>query len=56
MKSSHAHLDISEREWARMVTIFKTVSAKHGVPPQEQQGILAIVGSTKPDIVAATPM
>lgn len=36
-----------------MVTIFKEILAKHGVPAMETQELLDIVGSTKADIVAA---
>ncbi len=56
MKDSHAHLNITVREWDRMVAIFKEVLAKHRVPAQEQQELLDIVGSTKADIVVANPM
>jgi hemoglobin len=52
MKESHAHLNITEREWDRMVTIFKEVLAKHAVPPKETQELLEVVGSTKGEIVA----
>jgi len=52
MKESHAHLNITEREWDRMVTIFKEILAKHRVPAQETQELLEIVGATKGDIVA----
>ena len=51
MKESHAHLNITEREWDRMVTLFKEVLAKYKVPEQETQELLKIVGSTKADIV-----
>jgi len=51
MKESHAHLNITEREWDRMVAIFKEVLAKHRVPAKESQELLDIVGSTKADIV-----
>lgn len=51
MKESHAHLNITEREWERMVTIFKDVLAKHGVPEKETKELLEIVGSTKAEIV-----
>lgn len=51
MKSSHAHLNITEHEWDRMVTIFVEILNRHGVPQAEQQELLTIVGSTKPDIV-----
>jgi len=53
MKESHAHLNITEAEWDRMVTIFKEVLAKHGVPEKETQELLTVVGSTKADIVVA---
>ncbi len=53
MKESHAHMSITEQEWDRMVSIFKDVLAKHGVPAQEQEELLAIIGSTKLDIVVS---
>jgi hemoglobin len=53
MKEAHAHLNITEREWDRMVTIFKEVLAKHRVPAKETQELLDIVGSTKTDIVVS---
>ncbi len=53
MKEAHAHLNITEREWDRMVTIFKEVLAKHKVPAKETQELLAIIGSTKGDIVVS---
>lgn len=51
MKASHAHLNITEREWDRMITVLKEILAKHKVPAAESQEIVAIVGSTKADIV-----
>lgn len=42
----------SEAEWDRMVSIFKQVLPKHGVPDRETQELLEIVGSTKGDIVS----
>ncbi len=53
MKESHAHLNITEQEWDRMVTLFKGVLAKHKVPAKETQELLEIVGSTKADIVVS---
>jgi hemoglobin len=53
MKESHAHLGITEREWDRMVVLFKEVLAKHKVPPKETQELLVIVGTTKAEIVVA---
>ena len=53
MIDSHAHLNITEQEWDRMVVIFKEVLTKHQVPGPEQEGLLDIVGSTRADIVTA---
>jgi hemoglobin len=53
MKESHAHLNVTEREWDRMVTLFKGVLAKHKVPAKETQELLEIVGSTRADIVVS---
>lgn len=54
MKDAHAHLNISEREWARMEVVFRDLLARHQVPEQEANELLAIIGSTKADIVVAT--
>jgi hemoglobin len=51
MKESHAHLNITEKEWDRMLTLFKEVLAKHSVPAKETQELVNIVLSTKADIV-----
>ena len=53
MKETHVHLSITEREWTRMVAIFKGVLAKHSVPEKETQELLDIIESTKADIVVA---
>jgi len=53
MKESHAHRNITEKEWDRMVTIFEEVLAKHQVPAKETQELLEIVGSTETDIVVS---
>jgi len=52
MKESHAHLNITEAEWDRMVEVFREILARHAVPDAEQQELLTIVGSTRADIVA----
>ncbi len=51
MKESHSHLHITPAEWDRMVTIFKGILDKYKVPAQEQGELIAIVGSTRGDIV-----
>jgi len=53
MKESHAHMNITEQEWDRMVTLFKEVLAKHRVPAKETQELLDIIGSTKAAIVVS---
>lgn len=54
MKESHAHLNITQKEWERMEMIFKRILAKHRVPAKESGELLAIVESTKGDIVVAS--
>ncbi len=51
MKEAHAHLNITEVEWAAMAADFKTVLDKFGVPEKEQAELFEIVGTTKADIV-----
>lgn len=53
MKESHVHMNITEREWDRMVVIFREILAKHNVPAKETAELVAIVGSTKADIVTS---
>jgi hemoglobin len=51
MKSSHAHLNISEKEWDVMAGEFKKSLNKFNVPATEQNELFEIVGKTKPEIV-----
>jgi len=51
MKEAHAHLNITEREWQAMIADLKKSLAKFEVPEKEQAEILAIVESTKGQIV-----
>jgi hemoglobin len=51
MKPAHAHLNISEKEWAIMATEFKRSLDKFKVPAAEQKELFAIVGKTQADIV-----
>lgn len=53
MEESHAHLNITEEEWDRMVELFLEVLAKYDVPEAETQELLEIVGSTKSAIVTS---
>ena len=51
MKESHQHLNITEKEWQAMGADFKKVLDKFKVPEQEQKELIAIVETTKKDIV-----
>lgn len=51
MKEAHAHLNISEREWQAMLADFRRVLNDFQVPQREQDELVAIVESTKLDIV-----
>ncbi|HET9317588.1 MAG TPA: group 1 truncated hemoglobin [Vicinamibacteria bacterium] len=52
MKAAHAKLGIREAEWNAMVADFRQTLDTFKVPAAEQAELIAIVGSTKPDIVA----
>jgi hemoglobin len=51
MKVTHAHLNINEKQWQAMLTDFRRVLTNYGVPAKEQGELVAIVESTKKDIV-----
>jgi hemoglobin len=51
MKTAHARLNITEAQWDAMVADFKVTLNKFKVPAGEQEELIKIVGSTKPDIV-----
>jgi hemoglobin len=51
MKDSHVHLNITEKQWDAMVADFKLTLNKFNVPQREQDELVAIVATTKPDIV-----
>ncbi|MGH9200676.1 MAG: group I truncated hemoglobin [Vicinamibacterales bacterium] len=55
MTDSHAHLNINEAQWQAMVADFRRTLDKFKVPAKEQQELITIVGSTKKDIVKASP-
>ncbi len=56
MKEAHAHLNITEKEWDALVVDFKASLNKFKVPGKEQGELLAIVNSTKKDIVVPSKM
>jgi len=51
MKESHAHLNISEKEWGVMAKEFQKSLDKFKVPAAEQKELFDMVGKTKADIV-----
>lgn len=51
MKDAHKHLNITEKEWDAMVAAFKVTLDKFQVPVKEQNELIAIVATTKGDIV-----
>jgi hemoglobin len=53
MRDSHAHLDITEPEWQAFLNDARACFAHFSVPAQEQTELLAIIESTKSDIVLA---
>lgn len=54
MHDSHAHLAITEDEWQVFLGDFRTTLDKFNVPAREQAELVAIVESTKNDIVPPT--
>jgi hemoglobin len=55
MKESHDRLNINEAQWQAMLTDFGRTLDTFKVPAKEQDELVAIVESTKKDIVKATP-
>ena len=53
MKEAHAHLNITQKEWDAMVAEFRKTLDKFQVPAKEQGELIAIVESTKEDIVVS---
>jgi hemoglobin len=51
MKESHAHLNITQNEWTAMLADFRKTLDAFKVPPAEQEELVKIVESTRPDIV-----
>jgi hemoglobin len=51
MRDSHAHLDITEGEWLSFLDDFRQTMDRFEVPESMRQELLAIINSTKSDIV-----
>jgi len=54
MKSTHAPLNISEKDWDAMVADFKKTLDEFQVPAAEQEELIGIVATTKADIVVTS--
>ena len=54
MDESHAHLGITEGEWQSFMDDLKQTFDKFDVPDAERKELVAIVESTKKDIVVVT--
>ena len=53
MREAHKGLNVSEREWDRMVQLFVDTLEKHRVPGDASEELLSIMGTTKGDIVVS---
>ena len=53
MRDSHVHLDITGEEWEAFLDDLRQTLAKFNVPSAEQAELVAIVQSTRQDIVLA---
>jgi hemoglobin len=51
LKDAHWHLQITETEWQALIRIFRDSMTSFSVPAKEQSEVLAIIESTKGDIV-----
>jgi hemoglobin len=51
MEEAHARLDINDAQWRAMMANVKQTLDRFKAPAQEQQELVAIVESTKGDIV-----
>jgi hemoglobin len=51
LKEAHQHLQVTEKEWQELLSIFRASMDSFRVPPKEQGEIIAIIESTKGDVV-----
>ena len=51
MRASHAHLGLSQADWELGANQLVMALREYRVPEAEQQELLALIGTTKPDIV-----
>jgi hemoglobin len=51
VKEAHQHLQVTEKEWQELLSIFRDSMNSFNVPPKEQGEVIAIIESTKKDVV-----
>jgi hemoglobin len=54
LKEAHQHLKITEKEWQALIQIFEDSMNSFKVPAKEQGEIIAILESTKGEVLALT--
>jgi hemoglobin len=52
LKEAHQHLNINEKEWQELIKIFRDSMNSYKVPAKEQGEIIAILESTRGDVMA----
>jgi hemoglobin len=53
LKEAHQHLHITEKEWNALIAIFQDSMNSYEVPEREQGEIIAILESTKGQVISA---
>lgn len=53
LEEAHKHLHVSEKEWQQLIKIFRESMTSFKVPQREQNEIIAIIESTKGQILAS---
>ena len=51
VKEAHQHLQVTEKEWQELISIFRESMTNFKVPPKEQAEVITIIESTKGDVV-----
>jgi len=54
LKEAHQHLKVNEKEWQALIRIFRDSMNSFKVPAKEQDEIIAIIESTKGEIVVSS--
>lgn len=51
IKEAHQHLNVGDKEWKALINIFRESMTGFKVPQKEQEEVIAIIESTKGDVV-----